>query len=107
MLHTRFKAESPVLKVGSSHGTQPKVTGLSALFRKPNLDKPAACRAPTFHYDQRLTRNSLARFRSRQIHRAASGPARRKHPFLANAGLRPRGRLPFFPSLLSGSDSRF
>src|SRR5216683_659862 len=47
MLHTRFKAESPVLKVGSSHGTQPKVTGLSALFRKPNLDKPAACRAPT------------------------------------------------------------
>src|SRR5882762_11429467 len=47
MLHTRFKAESPVLRVGSCHGTQPKVTGLSALPRKANLDKPAACRAPT------------------------------------------------------------
>src|SRR5579863_8505627 len=47
MLHTRFKAESPVLKVGSCHGTQLKVTGLSALSRKPNLDKLAACRAPT------------------------------------------------------------
>jgi hypothetical protein len=47
MLHTRFKAESPVLEVGSCHGTQPKVTGLSAFFRKPNLDKLAACRAPT------------------------------------------------------------
>src|ERR1700732_2595741 len=46
MLHTRFKAESPVLRVGSCHGTQPKVTGLSALPRKPNLDKLAACRAP-------------------------------------------------------------
>src|SRR6266404_6226128 len=47
MLHTRFKAESPVLRVGSCHGTQPKVTGLSALPRKANLDKPATCRAPT------------------------------------------------------------
>src|SRR6202051_3405082 len=47
MLHTRFKAESPVLSVGSCHGTQPKLTGLSALPQKPNLDKPAACRAPT------------------------------------------------------------
>src|SRR6266478_8052260 len=42
MLHTRFKAESPVLKVGSCHGTQLKVTGLSALSRKPNLDKLGA-----------------------------------------------------------------
>src|SRR5258708_31951639 len=46
MLHTRFKEDSPVLSVGSCHGTQPKVTGLSALPRKPNLDKPAACCAP-------------------------------------------------------------
>src|SRR5579859_2950798 len=46
MLHTRFKAESPVLKVGSCHGTQLKVTGLSALSRKPNLDKLAIHRAP-------------------------------------------------------------
>src|SRR6266481_1453800 len=45
MLHTRFKAESPVLKVGSCHGTQLKVTGLSALSRKPNLDKLGACPA--------------------------------------------------------------
>ncbi len=45
MLHTRFKAESPVLKVGSCHGTQLKVTGLSALSRKPNLDKLAIHRA--------------------------------------------------------------
>src|ERR1700747_1524126 len=46
MLHTRFKAESPVLKVGSRHGTQPTVTGLSAFSRKPNLDKPAALPCP-------------------------------------------------------------
>src|ERR1700676_1671120 len=39
ILHARFKAESPVAKVGSRHGTQPEVTGLSALSRKPNLDK--------------------------------------------------------------------
>src|SRR5579863_5401594 len=47
MLHTRFKAESPVLKVGSCHGTQLKVTGLSALPRKPNLDKLAALLRPS------------------------------------------------------------
>jgi hypothetical protein len=48
MLHTRFTAESPVLKVGSCHGTQLKVTGLSALSRKPNLDKPGSDVDPTF-----------------------------------------------------------
>src|SRR5579863_9011957 len=48
MLHTRFKAESPVLKVGSCRGTQLKVTGLSALQRKPNLDKLAALLRPFF-----------------------------------------------------------
>src|ERR1700740_1255166 len=63
MLHTRFKAESPVLKVGSRHGTQPTVTGLSAFSRKPNLDKPAAMPCPydccIFGYSNRVNAPDL------------------------------------------------
>src|SRR6266478_4279087 len=83
MLHTRFKAESPVLRVGSCHGTQPKVTGLSALPRKANLDKPAACRAPSdetqFPHDfqpraQLLSQRAVSGHRRIRLIRVGRGP---------------------------------
>src|SRR5580692_3896325 len=46
-LHTRPKAESAVPYLSSCHGTRRKAAGLSALSRKPNLDKLGACPAPT------------------------------------------------------------
>src|SRR6202051_1867767 len=74
MLHTRFKAESPVLKVGSCHGTQPKVAGLSALSRKPNLDRLDLPVAATGRHAQ-LLRNQRLPSASRvwQPHRVLIG----------------------------------
>ena len=45
----------------------------------------------------------MARLRSGQIHCAAGGAARRRHPFLAHASLRPRGRLSSRPYYLEAT----
>src|SRR5579863_3457453 len=87
MLHTRFKAESPVLKVGSCHGTQLKVTGLSALSRKPNLDKLGSGGGARGHGEacRTVARHSGAAQAAAEIRDAQAFPHRWGQPLSAGS----------------------